>query len=148
MADGRTLTASGAPPLLLALETATPAVSVALLRGEEVLAERRAAPGPASETLLVAIDALLRGAQVEASGLEAFAVSIGPGSFTRLRVGIATAKGLAFGTGRPVAAVSSLAALARAAPRHPSPPRRIPGVRGNRPSSLRSGAGVQPYIGV
>jgi tRNA threonylcarbamoyladenosine biosynthesis protein TsaB len=100
------------PPLLLALETATPALSVALLRGEEFIDEVCAPPGPAAETLLPAIDTLLGRAGVEIQALEAFAVSIGPGSFTSLRVGIATAKGLAFGTDRPVAPVSTLAALA------------------------------------
>ena len=98
--------------LLLALETATSALSVALLRGKNLLDEERAAPGPAAETLLPAIDSLLARAEVTIADLDAFAVSIGPGSFTSLRVGIATAKGLAFGSGRPVAAVPTLAALA------------------------------------
>ena len=103
------------PPLLLALESATPALSVALLRGDELIDEVCAPLGPAAETLLPAIDTLLGRTGVETQALEAFAVSIGPGSFTSLRVGIATAKGLAFGTDRPVAPVSTLAALALAA---------------------------------
>jgi tRNA threonylcarbamoyladenosine biosynthesis protein TsaB len=102
-------------PLLLALETATSALSVALLRGGDLLDEESAAPGPAAETLLPAIDSLLSRAGVTVTDLEAFAVSIGPGSFTSLRVGIATAKGLAFGRNCRVAPVSTLAALARAA---------------------------------
>jgi tRNA threonylcarbamoyladenosine biosynthesis protein TsaB len=102
-------------PLLLALETATSALSVALLRGGDLLDEESAAPGPAAETLLPAIDSLLSRAGVTVTDLEAFAVSIGPGSFTSLRVGIATAKGLAFGRDCRVAPVSTLAALARAA---------------------------------
>ena len=100
-------------PLLLALETATSALSVALLRGEELLDEERARPGPAAETLLPAIDTLLERVGVAVGDLEAYAVSIGPGSFTSLRVGIATAKGLAFGSDCRVAPVSTLAALAQ-----------------------------------
>jgi tRNA threonylcarbamoyladenosine biosynthesis protein TsaB len=102
-------------PLLLALESATPALSVALLRGSELVDEESAAIGPAAETLLPAIDVLLNRAGVEPEGLDAFAVSIGPGSFTSLRVGIASVKGLAFGSDRPIAPVSTLAALALAA---------------------------------
>ncbi len=109
-------------PLLLAVESATPATSVALLRGDTVLAELcRAADRPTAESLLPAIDALLREADERLAAVEAFAVSIGPGSFTSLRIGLATVKGLAFGPGRPAVAVSTLAALARRAPPGPGP---------------------------
>jgi tRNA threonylcarbamoyladenosine biosynthesis protein TsaB len=95
---------------------------VALLHGGELVAERRApAHRPGSETLLPAIDALLRRARCELAAIGAFAVCAGPGSFTGLRVGIATVKGLAFGTGVPVAAVGTLAALALRAPRTRDP---------------------------
>jgi len=52
---------------------------------------------------------------VKLAAVEAFAVSIGPGSFTGLRIGLATAKAFAFGSARPVAAVSTLAALCASA---------------------------------
>jgi tRNA threonylcarbamoyladenosine biosynthesis protein TsaB len=108
--------------LLLAIETSGAEPSVALLRGAELVAERRApAHRPGSETLLPAIDALLRRARCELAAIEAFAVSAGPGSFTGLRVGIATVKGLAFGSGLPVAAVGTLAAVACRAPRTSAP---------------------------
>jgi tRNA threonylcarbamoyladenosine biosynthesis protein TsaB len=58
---------------------------------------------------------VLRQADLELAAVDAFAVSIGPGSFTGLRVGVATLKGLAFGSEKPVAAVSTLAVLAQAA---------------------------------
>ena len=99
--------------LLLALETATDAAGVALLRADEVLAARRLPEDrPASEALLPAILALLDEQRLEPASLDAFAVSVGPGSFTGLRVGVATAKGLAFGARGRIAAVPTLAALA------------------------------------
>lgn len=104
-----------ARPLILALETATRAVSVALLRGDEPWLEECAAPErPAAETLLAAIDALLRRADCALERVEALALSIGPGSFTSLRVGLATAKGLVFGRACPLLPVATLEALALA----------------------------------
>jgi tRNA threonylcarbamoyladenosine biosynthesis protein TsaB len=69
-----------------------------------------------AEALLPAIDALLAEAGCALDELDAFAVSIGPGSFTGLRIGAATVKGLAFATQQPVAAVPTLAAVAKGAP--------------------------------
>jgi tRNA threonylcarbamoyladenosine biosynthesis protein TsaB len=118
----RTVGGVSPAPLLLALETATRATSVALLRGEQLIAEEAGAVDrTAAESLLPAIDAVLRAAGAGVAQLEGFAVSIGPGSFTGLRVGLATLKGLAFGSARPVAAVSTLAALACTAPRRDLP---------------------------
>jgi tRNA threonylcarbamoyladenosine biosynthesis protein TsaB len=102
-----------APPLILALESAGPAASVAVLRGEALLAEVRGPAGrTGAESLLPCVDAALRQAGVALGAVAAYAVSIGPGSFTGLRVGVATVKGLAFGDARPVLAVPTLAALA------------------------------------
>jgi tRNA threonylcarbamoyladenosine biosynthesis protein TsaB len=104
-------------PLLLAFETATRVVSVALLRGGELVGEERAPVGrPAAETLLPTLDALLARCDADVGSVDAFAVSVGPGSFTSLRIGVATVKALAFGSPRPVAPVPTLAALARTAP--------------------------------
>jgi tRNA threonylcarbamoyladenosine biosynthesis protein TsaB len=100
-------------PLVLAVESATSRLSVALLRGETLLAEGSPDdPGHHAERILPLIDAVLERAGCRASDPDAFAVSIGPGSFTSLRVGLATVKGLAFGSGRPVVAVPTLEALA------------------------------------
>jgi tRNA threonylcarbamoyladenosine biosynthesis protein TsaB len=95
---------------------------VAVVQGERVLAEASAAPGETgAASLLPCVDAALRRAGLALDAIEAFAVAVGPGSFTGLRVGVATLKGLAFATGRPVAPVSTLAALACRAPAGPVP---------------------------
>jgi tRNA threonylcarbamoyladenosine biosynthesis protein TsaB len=102
--------------LLLAIETSGRTPSVALQRGDELLGDATGRPGRSgAESLLPCIDQLLARTGVALDQLDAFAVSIGPGSFTGLRVGLATLKGLAFGNDRPAVAVSTLAALALAA---------------------------------
>ena len=103
------------PRRLLAVETATRVLSVAVLDGEagrplaEITTED---PRPHSERLLPALDRVLALAGTPLEAVDAFAVSIGPGSFTGLRIGLATLKAFAFGSPRPVAAVPTLAALA------------------------------------
>jgi len=100
-------------PLLLAIESATRVASVALLRGDRLLGERASLPGQHhAERLLPMLDELLGEQGTPLAQVDAFAVSIGPGSFTSLRIGLASVKGLAFGSDRPVAAVSTLEALA------------------------------------
>ena len=102
--------------LLLAIETATRLASVALLQGDAVLAEREGGlRDHHAERLLPMIDELLDAAGTPLDRVGAFAVSIGPGGFTSLRIGLATVKGLAFGTGVPVAAVPTLEAIAHSA---------------------------------
>ncbi len=89
---------------------------MALLRGALPVSSRFADPSrPASETLLPEVDALLCEAGLEIEEVEGFVVSTGPGSFTGIRVGLATCKGLAFGAGPVAVAVPTLAALARSA---------------------------------
>lgn len=109
-------------PLLLAIETATAAAGIALLRGEvEVVSGALATGRPASESLLPAIVALLEAERVSIADVEVFAVSVGPGSFTGLRVGVATVKGLAFGGNQRVVPVPTLTALALRAEPAPGP---------------------------
>ena len=102
-----------AEPLVLAIESATARLSAALVRGDEILALRTSeTPGHHAERILPLLDALLAEAACTVDGVDAIGVSIGPGSFTSLRVGLATAKGLALGAARPLVAVPTLEALA------------------------------------
>lgn len=101
------------PLRLLAVESATAHLSVALLGEEGGLVERALEePGHHAEHLLGLVDALLAEAGCRLLDVTAFAISIGPGSFTSLRVGLASVKGLAVGTAVPVVAVPTLEALA------------------------------------
>jgi len=104
--------AGAQPGLILALETAVECGGVALLEGECLLGERPLAAGQGQAGgVLVALDELLRERRCELEDVELIALSIGPGSFTGLRVGLATALGLAFGQDLRIAPVSTLAAL-------------------------------------
>src|SRR5437764_4722566 len=98
--------------LTLAFDTATAVATSALVDGEEVLGERVSR----AQTLLEDVDALLRQAGAHPSDLERLAVALGPGSFTGVRIGLATARGLALALELPGSGVSTLAALAAGAP--------------------------------
>jgi tRNA threonylcarbamoyladenosine biosynthesis protein TsaB len=98
--------------LILAFDTATEVATSALVSDGEVLGERVSR----ASTLLEDIDALLRQGGAHPSDLDALAVGIGPGSFTGVRVGLATARGLVVALGLQVAGVSTLVALAAGAP--------------------------------
>ena len=103
-------------PVILAIETATRAGSVAVARGEGILASRTGdASSSHSQDLIENIDAVLKEADVELSAVELLAAAIGPGSFTGLRIGLATAKSLAVSLDRPCVGVSTLGAVAHAA---------------------------------
>jgi tRNA threonylcarbamoyladenosine biosynthesis protein TsaB len=98
--------------LILAFDTATDVATSALVSDGEVLGERASR----AVTVLEDVDALLRQAGAHTADIEALAVGIGPGSFTGVRIGLATARGLALALGIPVAGVSTLDALAEGAP--------------------------------
>ena len=84
--------------LILAFDTATDVATSALVSDGEVLGERSSR----ASTVLEDVDALLRQASAQTREIEALAVGIGPGSFTGVRIGLATARGLAFALGVPV----------------------------------------------
>ena len=98
--------------LILAFDTATDVATSALVWDGEVLGELTARPITVLETL----DALLRRGGVRDSQLEALVVGTGPGSFTGLRIGLATARTLAFSLDIGLAGVSTLDVLAAGAP--------------------------------
>ena len=98
--------------LILAFDTATDVATSALVDDGEVLGERTSR----AVTLLEDVDALLRQAGKHTRDVGALAVGVGPGSFTGVRIGLSTARGLALALGFPVAGVSTLDALAAGAP--------------------------------
>lgn len=102
---------------LLAIDTSGTNAVVALGdAGGAVLAERRWVAGYRhGEELLTQIDGMLTTAGVPLAGLSGIVVGTGPGAFTGLRVGLATAKGLAHGLGIPIAGVATSEALLEAA---------------------------------
>jgi tRNA threonylcarbamoyladenosine biosynthesis protein TsaB len=97
---------------MLAFDTATEVATSALLDDGELLGERRSR----AQTLLEDVDALLRQGGAHPRDLDALAVGIGPGSFTGVRIGLATARGLALSLDLRGAGVSTLDALAAGAP--------------------------------
>lgn len=100
-------------PVILALETATMCGSVAIVAGERCVAEFSLQTGEThSRRLLAGIDWLLQETGMERSAIDAVAVSLGPGSFTGLRIGLATAKGLAMAAGAKLIGVGTLDGLA------------------------------------
>lgn len=99
---------------VLGIDTASGFASVAVIDGDRVLADTRSDTSGHRADLLVLVDDVCARAGVSALQLDGVAIGAGPGSFTGLRIGMATAKGIAFAAQRPLWAVSSLAALAHA----------------------------------
>ncbi|HET6325032.1 MAG TPA: tRNA (adenosine(37)-N6)-threonylcarbamoyltransferase complex dimerization subunit type 1 TsaB [Planctomycetaceae bacterium] len=104
--------------LVLGIETSGLAGSIALCRGAECLSEVRLeeAPRRHAQTLVSQVGVLLRESGHRVRDLHAVSVSIGPGSFTGLRVGVVCAKTLAYATGCQLAAVDTLQAIAANCP--------------------------------
>jgi tRNA threonylcarbamoyl adenosine modification protein YeaZ len=99
--------------LILAADTSLPILSVALLLDDSLIgAVALEGKHSRNEKLLPAIDWLLTEAAIERSVIDLFAVTRGPGSFTGVRIGLATMQGLALALGKPVCAMSTHEALA------------------------------------
>ena len=103
-------------PIILALETATRAGSVAVARGEKILScVTGDATSSHSTDLIENVDRVLREADLQLGDIDVFAAAIGPGSFTGLRIGLATVKSLAVALNKKCVGISTLAAVAHAA---------------------------------
>ncbi|KIO44558.1 tRNA (adenosine(37)-N6)-threonylcarbamoyltransferase complex dimerization subunit type 1 TsaB [Sanguibacteroides justesenii] len=99
--------------LILNIDTSTEICSVAIARDGKLLALKENDEGLNHSVLLgVYVDELLKENGIRAKELDAVAVSMGPGSYTGLRIGVSLAKGICFGTGKPLIAISTLKALA------------------------------------
>ena len=98
---------------ILGIETATKTGGVSIASENGILAEYTLnIEVTHSERLMSTVDRVLQDTGFTLANIDGYGVSIGPGSFTGLRIGLSTIKGLAFTTGKPVAAVPTLKALA------------------------------------
>lgn len=107
---------------VLGVETATAQGGIAIVGPDGLLAEvTLSVTAGYGERLLPALERVLEAAALSPDAVDGYAVSIGPGSFTGLRIGLATVKGLVLATGKPLAAVPTLEALAATFPFCPHP---------------------------
>jgi tRNA threonylcarbamoyladenosine biosynthesis protein TsaB len=103
--------------IVLGIETATPVCGVALADGDGCIVETRLRGGTRhGERLGRAVDTLLRDAGLSADQVDGVAVSIGPGSYTGLRIGLGFAKGFVWAQNKPLAAVPTMDAMAASVP--------------------------------
>ena len=108
--------------LILSLETSTSVCSAALARDGRLLAERVSYEGKSHATLLtVFVEQILAETGIEATALDAVAVSQGPGSYTDLRIDVSAAKGICYATGAKLIAVDTLKAMAIMAEKNATP---------------------------
>ncbi len=99
--------------VVLGIESSAISAGCALVEGGKIVAEQFLNTRHThSETLLPMVSGMLKNAGVALSDVERIAVTAGPGSFTGLRIGIATVKGLCMGAGKPCVGVSTLEAIA------------------------------------
>ena len=100
---------------ILSIETTSPTCSVTLSANEQVVAYKENEGNNHSEVLAAYINDVIQQAGISVNDLDAVAVSKGPGSYTGLRIGTSTAKGLCYALDKPLIAVDTLYALALAA---------------------------------
>jgi tRNA threonylcarbamoyladenosine biosynthesis protein TsaB len=98
---------------VLAMDTASRTCSVAVIEGQSILAEINERSGEThSRHLMKIVGHVLDLSRCSIHNLDGLAVTMGPGSFTGLRIGISTVKGLSFASGKPIVGISALDALA------------------------------------
>ncbi len=107
--------------VFLGIETSGTTTGMALVENKRILSETTRPGVRHDEFLLELVENTLRAAGVEVKALSGIGVSIGPGMFTSLRVGLATAKGLAIPHSIPIKGINTLLALATAASEHDRP---------------------------
>ena len=99
--------------MILCLETSTAVCSVALVENGNVVALRESLDGQNhAEKITLFIDEVMKEAGIAYKDLDAVATSMGPGSYTGLRIGVSTAKGLCYAMEKPLIAIDTLAAMA------------------------------------
>lgn len=102
---------------VLALDAATNACSAALWRDGAIVARRfEAMVRGHAEVLMPIVQAVAGEAGIAANAVDLFAVTVGPGAFTGIRIGLAAARGMALAAGRPCLGVTTMAAVAEAVP--------------------------------
>ncbi len=100
-------------PTILQLETATSVCAVALsIDGKTVALKEETAPNIHASKLTIFINEVMDNAGIKFSELDAIAVSKGPGSYTGLRIGVSTAKGICFAIDKPLIGINTLAMMA------------------------------------
>ena len=98
---------------ILAIDTSTMLGGIAIMDEITLIAETRLnVKSTHSERLMTEIEHCLKQSSLKISDIDVFAVAIGPGSFTGLRIGLSTVKGLSYATGKPIVSVPTLDALA------------------------------------
>lgn len=98
---------------ILGIDTSTPIGSIALIDGENLVAEHTLNIAQAhSSRLMPAIDSVLKWGDITADALDGCAVGIGPGSFTGIRISVATIKSVCYALDKPIVGVSTLEAVA------------------------------------
>lgn len=111
---------------ILAIECTHRCISIAVGAPDGVVEETIWEWQRTAESIVPLVDKVLAAAAIVISDIDLLALSSGPGSFTALRIGMATAKGLAYGTGAPLVTVSTMEALAKSAREHVDTPFLVP----------------------
>lgn len=98
---------------ILSLETSTKQFSLATTDGDKIIKSRSTVLKKVlSDSIIPSIEKILKGSRLKLSEIDVFVIGLGPGSFTSLRVGMSTIKGLAFALQKPLLGVNSLDAIA------------------------------------
>ena len=102
---------------ILGIDTSSPKGSIAITSKDKIISEKAISGNSCfSKNLFILIDSVLRSADLNIPQIDAFAISIGPGSFTGLRVGLSTALGFSIAQKKPVIPVETLLAMAHTIP--------------------------------